>query len=44
MLVAGGKNGGIYTEAHRVNYSLWVKQQKNVKFRHGLCCLLRKNL
>ena len=44
MLVADGKNGGICGEAHRVNYSLWVKQQKKVKFRLVLCCLLRKNL
>ena len=44
MLVAGGKNGCNCAEVHRVNYSLWVKQQKKVKFRLVLCCLLRKNL
>ena len=44
MLVAGAKSVSYYTEAHCVNYSLWVKQQKKVKFRLALCCLLRKNL
>ena len=44
MSVVGGKSAGYCGEGHCVNCGLWVKQWKNVKFRHVLCCLLRKNL
>lgn len=44
LLVIGGKSAGYAGEGHCVNCGLWVNQWKKVKFRHGLCCLFRKNL
>ena len=44
LLVVGGKSAGYCGVGHCVNYGLWAKQWKKVKFRHVLCCLFRKNL
>ena len=44
LLVVDDKSAGYAGEGCCVNYGWRVKQQKNVKFRHVLCCLLRKNL
>lgn len=44
MSVVDSKSVGYCVGGHCVNERLRDKQQKNVKFRHGLCCLLRKNL
>ena len=44
MSVVGGKSASYCGVGHCVNCGLWVNQWKKVKFRHVLCCLLRKNL
>ena len=44
LLVIGGKSAGYCGVGYCVNHSLWGEQQKKVKFRLVLCCLLRKNL